>query len=220
MTKNEAIIDTCFIEKITSGGSKVENIKLVLEELEYKPVVHPYVAKHEISLHSYSNDLIETGYIRKIEYSEFIPDEDDKLMYEDYFYQVYEDMRQFLEAKGVPKQIEKLVLPKNQDIYSYHRQGSSLGDVHMILMAAFMRLPIILTEDSDIELLRTIAKNRVSLGDFRLDIYNGVELLKKIAANDTPSLTKKDLESILLNMGERSKRSELRAVWNEHHTTE
>ena len=66
MAKNEAIIDTCFIEKITSGGSKVENIKLVLEELEYKPVVHPYVAKHELSLQSYSNDLIETGYIRKL----------------------------------------------------------------------------------------------------------------------------------------------------------
>jgi hypothetical protein len=217
MANNEAIVDTCFIQKLSSGGDKVENIKLVLDELGYNPVVHPYIAEHELSLYSYSDNLVKTGYIRKIDYNEFLRDDYDKSLYEGYFKVVYEDMHSYLEASGGPKQVEKIDFEHGFDIYNSHRQGSSFGDVHMILMAAFLRLPIILSEDSDIELLRTIAKKRVQLGSFILDIYNGVDLIKKIAEKEDTKLTKKDLESILLNMGERKHRSEMKAIWNENH---
>lgn len=217
MGKTEAIIDTCFIQKLSSEGKKCENIKKVLDELDYLPVVHPYIAEHELALFSYSENLIKTGYIRKIEYKEFLSDEYDRRMYEDYFTQIYEDMRQLLAAKGGLKQIEKLNFTGSGSIYKSHKKGSSMGDVHMILMAAFMRLPIILTEDSDIELLRTIAKKRIKLGEFNLEIFNGVDLLKKIASSENTMLSKKELEAILLGMGEKKVRSEIKSIWNEHH---
>lgn len=57
-----------------------------------------------------------------------------------------------------PKQVEKLCLHKGQTIYNTHKQGSSIGDVHMILMAFYLQMPILLTEDPDIEMLRDIQK--------------------------------------------------------------
>lgn len=62
------------------------------------------------------------------------------------------------EAMNSPKQVEKLCLHKGQTIYNTHKQGSSIGDVHMILMAFYLQMPILLTEDPDIEMLRDIQK--------------------------------------------------------------
>ena len=158
MSKKEAIVDTCFFNKLSNNGKNIEAFKKVLVDLEYKPVVHPYIAEKELDVFPQFNKLIEEGFIRKAEYSEFIEDEDDAELYEQYFPELYEEMREYLEIKGSKKRIEKLAIPKGQTIYTYRRAGMSLGDVHMILMAFFMRLPIILSEDGDIEFLRSVAK--------------------------------------------------------------
>ena len=74
MEKTEAIVDTCFLEKLSAGGKKTDNIKAILEELDFKPVAHPYICEHELSVNYYSEELLKTGYIKKIEYSEFLKD--------------------------------------------------------------------------------------------------------------------------------------------------
>ena len=45
MKKTEVVVDTCFLQKLSSEGKAVDNIKKVLAELEYIPVVHPYIYK-------------------------------------------------------------------------------------------------------------------------------------------------------------------------------
>ena len=104
MGKTEVIVDTCFLQKLSSEGKAIDNIKKVLTELEYIPVVHPYIYEHELSLHSYFVRLVEEGYIRVIQYNEFQKDA--------------------------------------TSIYNTHKQGSSMGDVHMILMASYLQMPI------------------------------------------------------------------------------
>lgn len=177
MSKKEAIVDTCFFNKLSNDGKNIEAFKKVLVDLDYKPVVHPYIAEKELDVFPHFNKLVEEGFIRKVEYSEFIEDEDDAELYEQYFPELYEEMREYLEIKGSKKQIEKLAIPKGQTIYTYRRAGMSLGDVHMILMAFFMRLPIILSEDGDIEFLRSVAKRKISSDSYNLDIYNVMDLI-------------------------------------------
>lgn len=186
MSKKEAIVDTCFFNKLSNNGKNIEAFKKVLVDLEYKPVVHPYIAEKELDVFPQFNKLIEEGFIRKAEYSEFIEDEDDAELYEQYFPELYEEMREYLEIKGSKKRIEKLAIPKGQTIYTYRRAGMSLGDVHMILMAFFMRLPIILSEDGDIEFLRSVAKRKISSNSYNLDIYNVVDLIMMIAQKEDP----------------------------------
>ena len=218
MGKTEAIVDTCFLQKLSSEGKSIDNVKRVLAELEYLPVVHPYIYEYELSLYSYYENLVKEGYLRVVEYSEFQKDAYDKQTYEDYYNVLYEDMRLALVAIGGPKQIKKLCLRNGQTIYDTHNQGSSMGDVHMILMAAYLQMPIILTEDSDIELLRNIAKRKIQLGQYSLQIYNGVQLIKEIAKKEDSSIDKRTLETILKAMGERGHVSEMKTIWNEIHT--
>lgn len=218
MKKTEVVVDTCFLQKLSSEGKSVDNIKKVLAELEYIPVVHPYIFEHELSLHSYFIKLIDEGYIRVIKYNEFQKDESDKQSYEFYYDVLYEEMRLTLEAINSPKQVEKLCLHKGQTIYNTHKQGSSMGDVHMILMASYLQIPILLTEDGDIDMLRGIAKRRMSLGQYSLQILNGVQLIEEIAKKPNSTFTLKEIESILKAMGERGKVSSVKAIWRENHT--
>lgn len=218
MSKKEAIVDTCFFNKLSNDGKNIEAFKKVLVDLHYKPVVHPYIAEKELDVFPHFNKLVEEGFIRKAEYSEFIEDEDDAELYEQYFPELYEEMREYLEIKGSKKQIEKLVIPKGQTIYTYRRAGMSFGDVHMILMAFFMRLPIILSEDGDIEFLRSVAKRKISSDSYNLDIYNVMDLIMMIAKKEDTTFSKKELEKVVLEVKERARLSEVKQVWNETHS--
>lgn len=218
MSKKEAIVDTCFFNKLSNNGKNIEAFKKVLVDLEYKPVVHPYIAEKELDVFPQFNKLIEEGFIRKAEYSEFIEDEDDAELYEQYFPELYEEMREYLEIKGSKKRIEKLAIPKGQTIYTYRRAGMSLGDVHMILMAFFMRLPIILSEDGDIEFLRSVAKRKISSNSYNLDIYNVMDLIMMIAQKEDTTFSKKELEKVVLEVKERVRLSEVKQAWNETHS--
>lgn len=218
MSKKEAIVDTCFFNKLSNDGKNIETFKKVLMDLDYKPVVHPYIAEKELDMFPHFNKLVEEGFIRKVEYSEFIEDEDDADLYEQYFPELYEEMREYLEIKGSKKQIDKLVIPEGQTIYTYRRAGMSLGDVHMILMAFFMRLPIILSEDGDIEFLRSVAKRKISSDSYHLDIYNVMDLIMKIAQEENTTFSKKELEKVVLEVKARARLSEVKQAWNRTHT--
>lgn len=218
MSKKEAIVDTCFFNKLSNDGKNIEAFKKVLVDLDFKPVVHPYIAEKELDVFPHFNKLVEEGFIRKAEYSEFIEDEDDVELYEQYFPELYEEMREYLEIKGSKKQIEKLAIPKGQTIYTYRKASMSLGDVHMILMAFFMRLPIILSEDGDIEFLRSVAKRKISSDSYNLDIYNVMDLIKMIAQKEDTTFSKKELKNVVLNVKERAKLAEVNEIWDKSHS--
>ena len=218
MSKKEAIVDTCFFNKLSNDGKNIEAFKKVLVDLDFKPVVHPYIAEKELDVFPHFNKLVEEGFIRKAEYNEFIEDEDDAELYEQYFPELYEEMREYLEIKGSKKQIEKLAIPKGQTIYTYRKASMSLGDVHMILMAFFMRLPIILSEDGDIEFLRSVAKRKISSDSYNLDIYNVMDLIKMIAQKEDTTFSKKELKNVVLNVKERPKLAEVNEIWDKSHS--
>ncbi|MCC8102716.1 MAG: hypothetical protein LIP11_10820 [Clostridiales bacterium] len=217
MGRTDVIVDTCFLQKLSSEGKQIDNIKKVLTELEYNPIVHPYIYEHELSLYSYFVRLVEDGHIKVIEYKEFQKDEVDKQTYEAYYDMLYEEMRLTLEAMDSPKKVEKMCLHRGQTIYNTHKQGSSMGDVHMILMASYLQIPILLTEDSDIEMLRDIADRRLHLGQYSLQILNGVQLIMDIAKKRDSTITIKEIEIILKSMRERSTVSSIKTLWRENH---
>ena len=102
-------------------------------------------------------------------------------------------------------------------VITHHIGGSSMGDVHMILMASFMRLPVFLSEDSDIMLLRDIAKRRLSLSTYQLQIYNTVDLLEQIAGKADLMISHNEFETIVKQVGERDNWAKLNAVWRDNH---
>lgn len=217
MNKKEVLVDTAFLEKLSCEGKNLEIFKKVLSDLEYKPVVHPYLAAHELDMHSYFDKLVAEGAVRIAEYEEFLADDDDRTLYESYFIDIHEALREYLEAAGGKKKLNKLVLPAGQNVFTYRKAGMSLGDIHIILMAFFTRMPIVLTEDSDIEVLRSITKRKMKSETYTLNIYNAVELLVMIAENSETTFEKQDLVSIVKAIGERVHQSTVKQAWNRAH---
>lgn len=219
MEKQRAIVDTCFLQKISAKGNYPENIRIILDSLEYIPVAHKYVVEQELTLHGYLKKYIDDGYIETIEYKEFIGDTLSKQVYETQFVDIYNEMRSYLKSKGGSKQMPELRIPKGADIYTHHMQGSSMGDIHMILMASFLGLPVFLSEDSDIVLLRDIARRRLSLSNYQLHIYDTLDLLKQIAGNTYINISHKELENIVKQVGERENWAKVNAIWHTSHDT-
>lgn len=43
MNKPEALVDTCFLHKFSKEGKNIELIKEILQNLDFQPVMHPYI---------------------------------------------------------------------------------------------------------------------------------------------------------------------------------
>ena len=217
MNKKEVLVDTAFLEKLSCDGKNLETFKKVLSDLEYKPVVHPYIAANELDMHPYFDKLVAEGFVRVAQYTDFLCDDEDRTLYESYFIDIHNSLREYLEAAGGKKQLEKLVLPTGQNVFTYRKAAMSLGDVHMILMAFFTRMPIVLTEDSDIDILRTITKRKMKSETYALDIYSALDLLIMIAEKEESAFKKNDLVDIAKFIGEKKHQSDIKQAWNRTH---
>jgi hypothetical protein len=58
---------------------------------------------------------------------------------------------------------------------------------------------------------------RKVLGQYTLQIFDGVQLITEIAKKNESSMTDKELEDILKSMGEKAQVSEIKRVWRENH---
>ena len=217
MEKMEVLVDTVFLQKLSKDGKNIVAFKKVLSELDFKPIVHPYIATNELDMFPYFEELVKEQYIRVAEYNEFLRDDYDKELYSTYFLDMHTELRKFLDDYGGRKKLEKLVLPHQQTIFEYRKAGMSLGDVHMVLMASFAQIPVILSEDADIDVLKGIAKKRISYSGFELTILGCVEVLEKVALLENTIFTKKELVGILMDAGENKKKSVINSAWNQSH---
>ena len=173
MNKPEALVDTCFLHKFSKEGKNIELMKEILQNLDFQPVIHPYIWKNELEMYSYTEKLKNEGLIRIASYEEFLFDEDDTELYTQQFKELYKHLGEYYETTDSIKRADDL--PDNCDIFNYRRAETSIGDVHVILMAAYMDIPVIFTEDGDISALKSIAKNRISNESYQMEIYNALE---------------------------------------------
>ena len=79
-----------------------------------------------------------------------------------------------------------------------------------------MKKIVAFIQDSDIELLRDVAKKRMQLGQYSLQILSAVQLMEKIAQKRDSSITVKEIEAILKDMGERKVISDIKAKRREN----
>lgn len=217
MGKMEVLVDTEFLQKLSAEGKNIEGFKKVLAELDFQPVLHPYVADEELGMYSYFQKLVKEGYMRVATYDEFLKDETDREFYSAYFQSLHDTLREYLEKSKSKKKLDKLKLLPGQSIFEYRKAGMSLGDIHMVLMASFMKIPVILSDDGDMEILRPVAKRNFSYSDFELTILSCVEVLEQIARMEESNFSKKELIAILKQSGEAEKKTRIYAAWKEGH---
>ncbi len=204
-TKQEVAIDTDFFDKLSKIGEKEEQLKKIVEELDYKLVVHPYIDARELDMNSHYIRLKEEGYIRIISYDEFLKAED-RVLYDYYFHILYQELTG-----------KELRLPQERTIFDYYRAGSSFGEIHSVLMAAFMKIPIFLSDDSDAEYVGTRAKTLFNSSRYSLQVYNIVKVLTMVAEKEESSFEKTELVELVKKTGHPKAKSEIKQAWNRKH---
>ena len=215
MNKPEALVDTCFLHKFSKEGKNIELLKEILQNLDFQPVIHPYIWKNELEMYSYTEKLKNEGLIRIASYEEFLFDEDDTELYAQQFRELYKHLGEYYKMTDSIKTTDDL--PDNCDIFTYRKAETSIGDVHVILMAAYMDIPVIFTEDGDISALRSIAKNRISNESYQMEIYNALDALELIIKRPDCIFEKKEIEKILNEIKERPYRSHFKQMWDTYH---
>lgn len=218
MSKPEALVDTCFLQKFSKEGKNVELLKKILENMDFKPVIHPYLCEHELSMYSYVKELEKMGLIRIASYEEFLLDKDDVELYTQQFLELYEQLGEHYKITNSKKHIEPL--PEKCDIFTYRKARTSIGDVHIILMAVYLQIPVIFTEDGDIETLKSLARRKIYSEVYQMDIYDALDALKQIIEKSDCPFSKKDIEKLLNEIGKRAYRSELKQFWDTYHGKE
>lgn len=182
-SSKEAIIDTDFINKITQAPDVADGRELfirTMDELGIRPVVHYYVATREMVVcNPVVQELIDSGYIKVYNKNDFIHNEEDESLYVDYF-------RKWYNFLNLEQPLEKEV-----DVFTLFRARHSLGEIHSTLLAYFLKLDMIMSDDSD-------AKELVSYSGLPgVKVWNLVDVYSYIGQKEEKSITLKEVESII-----------------------
>lgn len=176
--ENRIVLDTDFINMITSykAGDPKELFRRIFHTLEKQPVVHPYVAENELDTNRVAKELIDAGDIVKISYEEFLPENGiRKPAYEKSFHDLHRSIREAYIPKA--NKPEMAPLQPNEDIFQ-RQAGRSFGEIHSILMATELGIPVLLSNDKGAKIAAARYKAK------QLIVQNAIEvseLLKKKA---------------------------------------
>lgn len=145
--ENRVVLDTDFINTITNyqTGDSEDFFRRIFRTLGKQPVVHPYVAEHELATNRIAQSLIASGDIIVIPYEEFLPaDGVKRTLYKKNFH----DLHRIIRENYVPKRDKPEMRPlqPNEDIFS-RQAGRSFGEIHSILMAVELGIPLLFSND-------------------------------------------------------------------------
>ena len=191
------LLDTCFLERFKKNSALSEDLNILINEAGFELLVHPYVYENEMSVLAYAKPLFEKDYCRVVKYDEFIPDDLFREYYKSIFLKIYNEFYDRLMAMGSLKAEKMKRLEDDSDIFSVRYAGSSIGDVHLVLMALFMGVPIILSEDNnDMRMIYDIASSRINSGSFQLIMYQVSDVVELIRNKDNRTISGKELKRL------------------------
>lgn len=167
MQKTQAVMDSDFLQGILQNGS-AELFKQLMDEIEVTPVVHPYVADVELQYCEDAQKLIKEGCIKKIEYSEFLLTDADKMVYNMQVWDILDEISE----KDLPPEKYRDVFRKDFRLTEY-----SIGEVLSELMAKSMKLPLFASNDFG---AKHVANLHINRADYHLDVKNVAELLHDV----------------------------------------
>lgn len=213
-TIREAIIDTDFFNKITRAPNISDGKDLFIRTMEafhVQPVVHYYLAERELQVQNQiATELLESGYLKVYSKEDIVKDEESIELYQQYFRKWYNYLN-----------VNKPRLEKNIDIFGLHRAGHSLGEIHSTLMAYFMKLDIMMSDDSDAKALVDMAGlSQVNVLDL-VDVYSYIAKKKEknISLNEVENVIRCEnpKDSIKLKRIKKEKFKKVKEIWMLNH---
>lgn len=168
--ENRVVLDTDFINIITNYRKEdpKDFFRRIFRTLGVRPVVHPYVAEHELKNNKIAQELIAAGDIAVIPYNQFLPPTGVKRTF---YVRNFHDLHRIIRENYVPRRDKPEMLPLQPDEDIFSRQsGRSFGEIHSILMAAELGIPVLFSNDKGAK----TAATRFAAG--RLTVQSAIEV--------------------------------------------
>lgn len=199
MGKKEAVLDCDFLLNLLTNTS-VEFFIQLMDELEVSPVVHSYVADVELEYCQEAQELIKEGYIRKIEYAEYLKTE---MQRDNYNQAVWFILDIFNDGILPPLRYRNVF----RDDFSY--KTHSIGEVLSELMAKELKFELFASNDFGAKI---IANRHINSTYYKLKVWNLADVFKEIGKREN-SLQWKDIKSALRDERWKRDKKKLREFW-------
>lgn len=182
--ENYVVIDSDFCNMIAPGNNiekEKEFVRSIFNSLQKKPVVHIFVSEQELLTNKVIKELVEENFIDVINYDTFLPEEIFKIQYAETFADFYNFMN--------GESIEKVF-----DVITKHHSKKNMGEIHSLILAQYMGIPIFMSNDNG---AKNLAKSKINTQSFSIDVMNVCEVFCEIKRNGTIQIDKKAVRSIL-----------------------
>lgn len=138
--------------------------------------------------------LVNSGHIEVLDYNNFL--NNNRRTYEDMFKNIYFSFN----AKSF----------NNNDIYTYHHQKENLGEIRTALMAFYMNINLMMSDDYE---AKQYVTNRLSSKRHPINVYNINDTLLLLAENKERSLQWKDIKGLAKRLFENNRYDNIRKQW-------
>ncbi|MBE6741873.1 MAG: hypothetical protein E7570_06160 [Ruminococcaceae bacterium] len=184
--KRRALVDTDFVNHIISSSTNGKDIlQKIFEEFNIIPVVHPWVAANEFVTTGLQN-LLKTGIIKVLSQSEIVGSDDE-------FLKQYEAV-----ASQMYLRLNDESISFDGKIFEIRKAQSSLGEIHTVITAKYLSIPIMCSDDHGAKDIAPLVNN----DSFKLCVYNAFDVINEISQNSETKITYKECDRILSKCNE------------------
>ena len=167
MDETRVLLDSDFCNMITDINSQKIDSRKLLENLisviGKVPYIHEYLVKEELFSNTIIQDFIANGKIKVLKKSEITQNGKYIKLYEDTFEEYFNTLNEedFSQIKG------------KSDCFSFRKQGYNLGEIHSLIAARFLSIPLFYSNDNG---ARSLAK-KYDTQDNIVKLISGLDLM-------------------------------------------
>lgn len=176
--KKDVVIDTDFFRKLTNNLTSEELFLKIMEEINKTPVMHEFVFKEELHEHSLVKKLKDGGFLKVYSFHDYLNDAN------------LDDFKEKFNAAY--KKLNYQTFPET-DILAYRKCEESLGEIHSSLMAWYMNMDIMMSDDVDAKhYVTTMLTSR----NKKIEVLNIFDILLHIGKMSNRNLKWKDVKGM------------------------
>ena len=181
----KVVIDTDFLNHILKTPHGEEVMQKIVDFYGYELVMHPWVYEREIKGIYTKTETYVKNNVKVLEYSDFLATGDDEDLYEITFLDLYRSMNHNESVDG-----------SYQSFKTYNMANKNLGEIHSVILAKYMGIPILLSDDYN---AKEIAAKRISADSFQLEVKKSFDIMCDIVKTDKRLLPRDDAFAVVRN---------------------
>lgn len=181
---DRVVLDCDFCNMIAPGKDEKKEmgfVKSIFDSLNKKPVLHSFVYKEELLSNAVIQALVREGFIEVIDYDSFLTEDIFRQQYVDTFADFYN----FMNGETIERSFEAI---------TKHRAKQNMGEIHSLILAHYLSIPIFMSNDNG---AKHLATSKINTHSQQIVVKNVCDVFCDIKRNGRFQIDNKAVRSIL-----------------------